>query len=316
MAFTFQKCENFGSLESSFSHASSTFSCFHVNIRSIRKYWDQFTAVVKSTQISFDVFVLTEINLPVEHQDQFSLPGYSNFFFNRLTGRGGGILVSVRDDWLVSPFDFSFTHSESLLLRLVKRNFSILLWAFYRPPSNSLPLFLSELSSALSGVSAVDQLCMIGDFNIDSLDISKSAVYDYLALLSRFGIENTILSPTREEYLGTNLVSSCIDHVNVRAPGADISSAVIRQKFADHYITACQLTSPESTFPAPTTLRRVTIVDQRKFDELMSSHDWHPVLESLSPGDIYRQFVDCIHSFQKASSKTIILKKRRPAQAW
>lgn len=57
---------------------------------------------------------------------------------------------------------------------------------------------------------------MIGDIIIDTLNDSFPSVCDYLNLLADSGIENTILAPTRVEFLMDKLVTTCINHINVR----------------------------------------------------------------------------------------------------
>ncbi|XP_075544000.1 uncharacterized protein LOC142578506 [Dermacentor variabilis] len=46
---------------------------------------------------------------------------------------------------------------------------------------------------------------------------ANSLNFYYLDTLSKWGLETKIHSPTREEYLSGQLVSSCIDHINVRS---------------------------------------------------------------------------------------------------
>ncbi|CAN7952096.1 unnamed protein product [Ixodes pacificus] len=83
-----------------------------------------------------------------------------------------------------------------------------------------------------------DKLCIVGDINIDLLKPFKSAVCDYLNILANYGIDSVIQTPTREEYLSDQMVSSCIDHINIRNSGVPILSAVIKYKLEDRYFVA------------------------------------------------------------------------------
>lgn len=316
MAVNFFSCLNFESFQNIVTQSLNDLLCLHVNIRSIRKYWDQFGILVNSLGNVFDAYVLTEINISAEVTQQFSMPGYKSYFFTRSTGRGGGIALFVKDKWVVAPLEFSFVHAESLALNISSQSFSVILWAFYRPPSGSVSSFLDELSAALSKISSTEQLCLVGDFNIDTSSPSRSTVCEYLTLLARFGIEHATQSPTREEYLDGKLVSSCIDHFNVRAPDTRVTSAVITQKLADHYFIACQLSSLESSSPDIKDIRRISVLDRSKFDALVSVHDWNSFPYSDSASDNYTEFVRLFRSFKYASKKTIILKKRRTNQLW
>ncbi|CAN7940178.1 unnamed protein product [Ixodes pacificus] len=88
---------------------------------------------------------------------------------------------------------------------------------------------------------STDKLCIVGDMNIDLLKPFKSAVCDYLNILASYGIDSVIQTPTGEEYLSDQMVSSCIDQINVRNSAVLILSAVIKHKFADHYFVACRI---------------------------------------------------------------------------
>lgn len=49
----------------------------HVNIRNLRKHWDQFKVMVYRILSRIDAFVLTESNMSESLRDFFQLPGYN-----------------------------------------------------------------------------------------------------------------------------------------------------------------------------------------------------------------------------------------------
>lgn len=132
------------------------------------------------------------------------------------------------------------------MLKVSNSNYTICLLALYRPPSSNCSGFLEELRENLGELSNEAHLYLVGDINIDTLKTSKNYACDYLSLLAEHGIIPTVQSATREEVLNENLVSSCLDHINVRAPDASIHSAVILQKLADHYFVACKSVFPST----------------------------------------------------------------------
>lgn len=79
-------------------------------------------------------------------------------------------------------------------------------------------------------MSSEPKLCLVRHINIDILEPSKLVVCDYLSLLAGNGIRTTIQNPIRKEVVSGNLVSSCLDHINIRAIDASIHPAVIRKK--------------------------------------------------------------------------------------
>lgn len=298
-------------------------SCFmlHINIRSLRKYWDQFKTIAENQEPVVDIFILTEVNVPSTGLSQFNLTGYNAFFRTRQRGRGGGIAVFIRNKWITTDVTVKFDNAESAAFKIQHDSFVVSVLAIYRPPSANVLSFLNELKDNLEELRCEENLCLIGDFNIDSLKSIKSSVCDYMTLLSGYGIECTILSPTREEILNGKLVSSCIDHINIRAPSMSVESAVITQKLADHYFTACRLSSNNSSMnrdSASVNARKgyVQIVDNRKFDYLMSNYDWVNFLNTVNYSNAYSKFVEVVSLFRDKSKRYIYVRQRRSDHVW
>lgn len=302
MDTSFSEYSDFSSFLSTVAVADRmSFTALHVNIRGIRKYWNQFKITTLSVSTAVDAFILTEINISDAQKDQFSLPGFNNFFFTRECGRGGGVAVFLKQAWSAVPMNISFAYAESVVLNIDHAGCSITLLSIYRPPSNNISLFMNELQVVLSGLDPLCQICTIGDFNINILDSSKSFVVDYLNLLAQFGIDCGVQSATREEFMGYRLVSSCIDHVNTRVRDAAVTSMVITRKLADHYFTACKITPSLHQTCALSKPQQISIVDKNKLDDLIASVDWSASQFSGDTSNIYTCFVKTIASLKDRS---------------
>lgn len=292
----------------------------NVNVRSLRKYWEQFKLIATSGTGFVDVFVLTEINASDACLRTFSVPGYQCRFVTRPHRRGGGIAIFARDKFDISPIDVNFAHAECLALKMTFSARCLNLLALYRPPCTSVTRFLLELEEILNLWNSVEELCLVGDVKINTLCPTIGAVSDYLSLLSSCGLINTIPVPTREEIVNDRLTTSCIDHIALRAPNYSFASCVILQRFADHYLVACR-SSP--SFPLSTASRSatqnnlvyITIADDKVLDNLISSFNWFTITESNSPEKVYSLFCDQIKKFED-SSKRVVLKKRRREFNW
>lgn len=294
----------------------ATFVCLHVNIRSLRKHWDYFLLIARDLMSYVDAFIFTETNIPESMLSQYTIKDYNTFFSLRPTRSGGGIVAYVHQRWQVSTLDLVFSHAESLALKLDYSNLSLSLLCFYRPPSESARLFLSELELTLSTLSCIPHLCLVGDFNIDALNTSNTIVCDYLNILSTSGLECVITAPTREELLGTKLVSSCIDHICIRAPSSRVDSAVIHSKLADHYFVGCRVIHNSVSAPEPKISKQVKIIDIVSLDKSIASYDWDGFLGSVNNDNIYPRFVQVFNSLTEAAKRTVILKKRRLQHKW
>ncbi|CAN7949141.1 unnamed protein product, partial [Ixodes pacificus] len=281
----------------------------HVNIRSSRKYWDEFQLIVGATDTVVDVFVLTEVNVRDVgvSQGQFSLPGFEAFFLTRNSSRGGGIAVYVKETSSAITLHIKLKHAECLTLKLCKNNFVVSPLAVYRPPSENVRNFLDELSASLETMVPTDKLCIVGDINIDLLKPFKSAVCDSLIILANYGIDSVIQTPTREEYLSNQMVSSCIDHINIRNSGVPILSAVINHKLADHYFVACRIYA-EFISEHLERQNQISIMNTSNFDRLISRYDWNRVIENYNYHDAYLKLVEIFSSFRAMSTKTVTVK--------
>lgn len=322
MISTCQELSDFHSFNSNCSRKSrNDFTIVTLNIRSMRKYWDEFKMLAVSTMSFVDVFVLTEINIPQSGLDTFSLPGFQSHFAIRPLRRGGGIAIFVKDEYVVSRIETSFTFAECLAVDVAQGQFQLSVFAFYRPPGNSSTRFLIELEALIQQCNPVGDLCLVGDFNLNTLCPTKGVVADYLALLASHGIENTITTPTREETVNGKLVRSCLDHISVRAPNYSLAAYVIAQRLADHYFVACHMASslpvtdqascsgsPESTF-------RISITDQRKLDGLIREFQWSTLTDSKTALGVYDCFCAQVETFENMSKK-LVIKKRRKNHNW
>lgn len=75
MAVTFNRCKDFKEFEQLLETPFQSFSVVHVNIRSLRKYWEQFKVLVIEVSSRIDVFVVSESNVPEALWDLFSCLG-------------------------------------------------------------------------------------------------------------------------------------------------------------------------------------------------------------------------------------------------
>uniref|UniRef100_A0A6B0VGV2 Putative tick transposon n=1 Tax=Ixodes ricinus TaxID=34613 RepID=A0A6B0VGV2_IXORI len=297
--------------------SASALTLLHVNIRSIRKYWEDFQIIVESVKDTVDVFVLTEINVVEEgvSQQQFSLPGFQAFFLTRNAAKGGGIAVYVKTAWSAARLDLTFQYAECLSLKLYNANVSVSLLSFYRPPSESARLFLDEFNVILGNMPETDRLCLAGDFNIDLLKPSKAVVCDYLNILSSYGIESVILAATREEFLSQKMTISCIDHINVRNFSTPTVSVTVTQKLADHYFVGCRIGFKVQS-QVTDQQRQITVVNFNKLDRLIAAYDWDAIITDFDYTNTYIKLVDNLSHFRAISTTTIRMKKRRQNQPW
>lgn len=207
----------------------------------------------------------------------FNLTGFQLFSECREGRRGGGILVFIKGSWMSDQLAVSCNHAEVLVLRVSNRELSFVICAVYRPPSAHIPFFLDELTEIFKQFNNNKYLVVAGDLNIDVMNAAKYGVSDYLNLLAGFGLENIITDYTREEYLGSRITKSCIDHIIVRGGDLKMLSGVIRQKVADHCFIALAIIGVSTEETDRVVYRR--ILDNNKIDKMIREYNWASLLD-------------------------------------
>lgn len=74
------------------------FSIIHFNARSLNANFDSITTYLDSLNVKFHVIAISETWLSVTSKDNFNLHNYQMFTTTRLTTKGGGVSIYVRND--------------------------------------------------------------------------------------------------------------------------------------------------------------------------------------------------------------------------
>jgi exonuclease III len=116
----------------------------------------------------------------------------------RLVGRGDGVAFIYRSYLNISNVSIpSFTSFESLCVKLSIRSSSITFLTVYRPPSSSIPTFLSEFSTLLDDLNcSPSELVISGDFNIHVDSISDHTAQTFQYTLDTYHLTQHVKFPT------------------------------------------------------------------------------------------------------------------------
>ena len=169
------------------------------------------------------------------------LQGYnSKKFYRDSVNLGGGIKVYYLDHIEVDIITNLISPScESLIIKSTIPGFGKLcIFSVYRPPHAALQDFYDFIESIFEHFE--DQyLVMLGDMNIDALDINSTQTAYYANLLESYGYTNEISLPTHVNQV-TNMDGSCLDHI-VHNLHASTESYVLSPNISDHYAVAMLL---------------------------------------------------------------------------
>ncbi len=121
------------------------------------------------------------------------VPGYTCFHKDRLSGKGGGVLIYIKDIFKCTQVNLDTYGLECLILNVVlspKMNFNVIV--LYNLPKHNVTFYQNFLLKALNYRSANT---VLGDFNINWLD--KNCKQKLKTVNSKHKLHQIIKEPTR-----------------------------------------------------------------------------------------------------------------------
>ena len=211
----------------------SCFSLIHLNIGSIPKNLDTFTAQCMSPlKWYFDIVAFTETKLNNEIENLYDIPRYTKFCNNN-SRNSGGVALYVLDVYSCHTRpDLIFKDEciESLFVQLAD---DFLVGVVYRRPNTNPKEFLDKFQNILIILKAERKRCYVmGDFNLDLLKWDTSVpVNDLIAICHSKMFLNTISKPTRV----TDTSATLIDHIWSNDSLQNIKNGILYTNISDHF---------------------------------------------------------------------------------
>ena len=183
-----------------------------LNIRSFNANIDEFRVFISHLNVTPKVLVVTETWF--SHDTCQNLPGYNSFHSTRLSGRGGGVSVYVKENILCKSLpELCVCNNtiESCSLELNFKNEKISLIGVYRPHSDSEENFTNTLCEMLESTNLRQTCVLLGDLNINLLNDSPETEV-FVNSVQSLGFFNLIVKPTRF-CPSNNSAPSLLDHI-------------------------------------------------------------------------------------------------------
>lgn len=122
---------------------------FHMNIRSLKKNYDQLNLLLQGTGVSYDLIILSEC-WRLESPDCFNITGYNAYYSQGNHNQNDGVLIYIRAS-IVGNFTYS-KHTENTFTQINFKyeGYYFVVTAVYRMPSTNMLYFLDELERELS----------------------------------------------------------------------------------------------------------------------------------------------------------------------
>ena len=166
---------------------ASLFSSYFLNIDGNSSNFDELSIELNQLKHKFSVIGLAETNTDPSHKDLFQLHNYKSFYQDKIANKkkGTGVALYVHDSFnatLNSDYCIANEHIESIFITITNTDEPIIVGAIYRPPSGDISKFIENLSIII-GALPQTPVYVMGDFNIDLLNITGDLANEYEQLL-------------------------------------------------------------------------------------------------------------------------------------
>ncbi|KAL1447472.1 hypothetical protein WDU94_003633 [Cyamophila willieti] len=294
----------------------------HVNVQGLKGKWDSIVMTFKKFLHNLDVIVFTETQIVYEEEAQlYNFKHFNQVSYCRTSMKGGGIIVYVREEFQMEKLLYDFDEAESINLKLsnVKTKQEITLVSIYRPPNNNALKFIDDLNWWLQMcVKKKETVIMIGDINVCTLK-RNNINSNYLNVLYNNNLLPTILKEvTRERLLDDTVTSSCIDHINVKIENYDtLSSAVIQEPIADHYMTGLRISAEtQQRNQRKCETKSINIINEKKLQEEILKIPWHESNNYEDPVLLYDDIQSKFNCLYSKCTETIQKSKKEELCPW
>ena len=293
---------------------SDSFTLFHINLRSLKKHYEELSEFLSTPNMPFSVIGISETWLNNSNDDIFNIPGYKFISNNRQHKHGDGVGLFINDDLnfkLRSDLQSSDKKlCESIFIELIQPNAkNILIGCFYKPPDTSVSDFNSSISNVLCTLSFENKISyLMGDFNINLLNCDMhQATNDFVNLLTSNSFLTLISEPTRI----TSSTATLIDNMASRILYSDLSD-----HFPIFQITQMKLIS-DST-PKKKCIRQINSYSTSQFLSKLKNIDRTFLYDLNSVNDCYDRFANCIIPIYNQSFplKPVITETRLYIKPW
>ena len=277
----------------------SNVSCLCFNCRSVPANFDQLSNFLLGLKYKVDIIALTETWMLDAVADSYVIDGYSILYKQRSHGKAGGICVYVKETYVANIVKLNFETDQfehiEILVNSKDIKTSVTLSVIYRPPQNSVKMFLDllpnylELFNQYHSQSSTALIC--GDFNIDLLRVdSNPNVSSFVDIMYSYSFFPQIHWPTRV----TRHSATLIDNIFCNNPDTP-NSGVILTDISDHFPAF-------STFDLklnlklndikPAQLRRIYCSKGlSKFNEILTNIEWDFITEQSDLNKDYNEFL-------------------------
>ena len=282
------------------------FSLIHLNIRSLRKHFQDLTCYLESLNHQFDVVALSETW--IKETDNMELFTLHNFHppvtLNRPNADGGGgLALYINCDYnfkIREELTYNSDDTQFLFIEVEKDSKISLIGVTYKPPRTTIENYttiLKDLLDKIGNSRSNHKSCYLaGDFNIDLLksDNNENISSFFNSLLS-YSYFPTIIKPTRI----TDTTATLIDNIytNVFDVVNNLQTGILYTDISDHLPVFIIQYGQAKTPQYKNISKRIYSKQAEKgFIDDVSAVDWSSLYDNNDPDWQYNYLMDTINN--------------------
>lgn len=261
---------------------------FHLNIRSLRRHFDELLIYISSLPKLIHVIVLSEVWIQADEINKYNIQDYDLLLQEREKNLAGGLIIYVHNSFRYEFKNLLFDDAEGILLQLYfksnTKDCTLNILGFYRNCNFTFNNFYKNFETILLKISG--PTVITGDFNLCILE-QNGVVNNWLSLLSSLGFVSYINEPTR----GTR----CLDHCYIRdCPNLFFESKLEMLDITDHY--GIFIMCKPVNFMHTENYNFVKKIDYSLLSRRLLDQDWAPVTSASNVNVSLSKFYD-IYNF-------------------
>lgn len=296
-----------------FNTHNTTLNVMHLNIRSIRKNFDELQIFLDTFKLhNCDIIILSE-SWQIMSIKQFNIKGYTTYYNGGNYNQNDGTIIFIKSE-INAEIELNKLPNSQVSMNSIKfitNNIAYQIITLYRPPSTNIHLFLRDLDEYLNDSTREQVDIFTGDVNIDITDNSNNAASEYSTMLAHYGFTSYINNPTRV----TKNSTSCLDHIFIRKKLnigiIKFNTATINYDITDHFPIILNITQENRATNNNTSIKAQTKYDYDKITLLLGDKNWQNILNIHDPNIATNAFVKELMETIESSKITMSVKYKQ-----
>ena len=293
---------------------NSIFGIFHLNIRSIKKNFDELLATFVAYNINYDIIVLSEC-YKIDSLNEINIPGYTTFYNNADFNKNDGVVIFIK-----SHLNGTVNNRKLIICGVTLSTVSVTvdgtsfqIIALYRPNPSNLLSFLEEIDNYFDINSDHFHFqLLVGDININILE-EDANTNKYLSVLAKHGFVPYIQLPTRV----TKDTATCLDHIFIKQKktknNIKFKSYVLTCDITDHYAviaTFVKDTYSQDNIDDNKEFHTYKKINTEEFEALIKNESWIKVILANDVQVAADEFTETFENLIRESTITKTVRKR------